>query len=50
VKVHPTEWVVVLVLCVLMQYPLLWYGVGWLRHRKLAELNEVEKILGEMQD
>jgi hypothetical protein len=31
-----------------MQPVLLWYGAGWLRRRKLAELNEVNKILDEM--
>jgi hypothetical protein len=40
--------VVVLVVCVLMQYPLIWYGAVRLRRRKLAELNEVEKIMNEM--
>jgi Na+/melibiose symporter-like transporter len=48
VKAHPREWVALLVVCVLMQYPVIWYGVVWLRHRKLAELHEVEKILDEM--
>ena len=45
---HPKEWVALLVICVLMQPVLLWYGAGWLRRRKLAELNEVNKILDEM--
>jgi hypothetical protein len=45
---HPKEWVALLVVCVLMQPVLLWYGAGWLRRRKLAELNEVNKILSEM--
>src|SRR3984885_7670555 len=48
VKAHPKAWVVVLVVCVLMQYPLIWYGAVRLRRRKLAELNEVEKIMNEM--
>jgi hypothetical protein len=48
VKAHPKEWVALLVVCVLMQPVLLWYGAGWLRRRKLAELNEVKKILNEM--
>jgi hypothetical protein len=48
VKVHPNEWVALLVACVLMQPVVLWYGAGWLRRRKLAELNEVRKILDEM--
>ena len=50
VGAHPKEWVALLVVCVLMQYPVIWYGVAWLRRRKLAELNEVKKILDEMQD
>jgi hypothetical protein len=37
-----------LVACVLMQAAVLWYRVAWLRSRKLAELNEVKKILDEM--
>jgi hypothetical protein len=48
VKAHPKVWVVLLVACVLMQYPVIWYGAAWLRRRKLAELNEVKKILDEM--
>ena len=48
VGAHPKEWVALLVICVLMQPVLLWYGAGWLRRRKLAELNEVNKILDEM--
>lgn len=47
-KAHPKVWVLVLVACVLMQYPVIWYGVAWLRRRKLAELSEVESILNEM--
>lgn len=48
VKAHPKAWVVVLVACVLMQYPMIWCGAAWLRRRKLAELNEVKKIMDEM--
>jgi Na+/melibiose symporter-like transporter len=48
VGAHPKSWVALLVACVLMQYPVIWYGVAWLRRRKLAELNEVTKILDEM--
>jgi Na+/melibiose symporter-like transporter len=47
-KAHPKAWVALLVVCVLMQYPMIRYGAGWLRRRKLEELNEVEKILDEM--
>ena len=48
VKANPKAWVVVLVACALMQYPVIWYGAVWLRRRKLAELNEVKKIMDEM--
>jgi hypothetical protein len=48
VKAHPKAWVVLLVVCVLMQYPVIRYWVDWLRRRKLAELNEVTKIMNEM--
>ena len=48
VGAHPKAWVVLLVVCVLMQYPVIWYGAVWLRRRKLAELNEVRKIMDEM--
>lgn len=48
VKAHPNQWVALLVVCTLMQYPVLWYGAVWLRRRKLAELNEVKKIMDEM--
>ena len=47
-RAHPKAWVVLLVVCVLMQPVLLWYGAGWLRRRKLAELNEVKQVLDEM--
>ena len=48
VGAHPKAWVALLVVCVLMQYPVIWYWVVWLRRRKLAELNEVKKIMDEM--
>jgi Na+/melibiose symporter-like transporter len=48
VKAHPKAWVVLLIVCTLMQYPVIRYWVAWLRRRKLAELNEVEKIMHEM--
>ena len=47
-RAHPRGWIALLVVCVLMQPVMLWYGAGWLRRRKLAELNEVKKILDEM--
>lgn len=46
---HPKDWVEVLVASVLMQ-PVIWYWAAWLRRRKLAELNEVKKILGEIKE
>jgi hypothetical protein len=49
-RAHPKSWLALLVVCVLMQPVLLLYGVGWLRRRKLAELNEVKQILDEMND
>ena len=48
VKAHPAEWVALLVVCVLMQYPMIWFAAVWLRRRKQAELAEVKKILDEM--
>lgn len=48
VSAHPKGWVALLIVCVLMQPAVLWYGAAWLRRRKLAELNEVKKILNEM--
>ena len=48
VGAHPKEWAALLIVCVLMQPVLLWYGAGWLRRRKLAELDEVKQILDEM--
>ena len=46
-RAHPKDWVELLVACVLMQ-PVLWFWAAWLRRCKLAELNELEKILNEM--
>ena len=44
VKARPTEWIELLVLCVLMQ-PVLLYWATWLKRRKLAELEEVKRML-----
>jgi FtsH-binding integral membrane protein len=49
VRAHPNEWLCGLVGCVLMQ-PVILLGAAMLRRRKLAELREVEQILGEMND
>jgi hypothetical protein len=49
VQAHPHEWLGSLVAAVLMQ-PVFLFGAAWLRRRKLAELREVESILGELSD
>ena len=49
VKTRPTDWIELLVLCVVMQ-PVIWYWARCLRRRKQAELEEVQKILAEMKD
>ena len=49
VKAHPNEGLWSLVAGVLAQ-PVILFGAAWLRRRKLAELREVEQILGEMND
>ena len=49
VMAHPKDWMEVMVVCVLMQ-PVLWFGVAWLRRRKLAELNQVKQLLDEIND
>lgn len=48
VKAHPKAWTALLVISVLMQYPLMWYGAARFRRRKLEELNEVTEIINEM--
>ena len=45
---HPTEYLAMMVVLVVM-LRLIWFGVMWLRRRKVAELNEVTRILEEMQ-
>ena len=49
VKVHPREWIEVLVLCVLM-LPVIGFWAVWLRRRKLAELNEVKNLWRAIND
>ena len=49
VKAHPRDWWEVLVACLLMQ-PVIWFWAAWYRRRKVAELNEVKKILDEIKD
>lgn len=46
---HPRDWLVVMVASVLMQ-PVIWFWAAWLRRRKLVELNEVKKLLEEIDD
>lgn len=41
---HPTEWLELMVATVLMQ-PVLWLFATWLHRRKIAELNEVTRLL-----
>jgi len=48
VMAHPTDWLELMVATVLMQ-PVLWFGAMWLRRRKVAELNEVTRVLQEME-
>lgn len=45
---HPADWLELMVATVLMQ-PVLWFGATWLRRRKVAELNEVTRLLKEMK-
>lgn len=49
VKLHPGDWLTVLVASVLMQ-PVLWFWAAWLRRRSLAELNAVEQILNQIKE
>jgi hypothetical protein len=49
VKARPTEWIEVLVLCVLMQ-PVIWYWATWLKRRKQAERHEVKRILDGVKE
>jgi hypothetical protein len=47
VKAKPREWGELLIACLVMQ-PVLWGWARWLRRRKLAELDEVKKMLEGM--
>ena len=49
VKARPRSWLELLVICVLMQ-PVIWFWAAWLRRRKVAEWNEVRRILNELKD
>ncbi len=48
VKARPKEWRALLIACVVMQ-PVIWWWSRWLKCRKEAELNEVRKMLEEME-
>ncbi|HZP23879.1 MAG TPA: hypothetical protein VFB04_10555 [Terriglobales bacterium] len=48
-KLHPAEWVVPLVGSVLL-VPVIFGWTAWFRRHKLRELEEVNKILGEIDD
>jgi len=45
---HPTALLAMMLVIVLM-LPVIWLGVTWFRRRKVAELNEVTKLLEEMK-
>jgi hypothetical protein len=46
--VHPTAYLAMMLVLVLM-LRVIWFGAMWLRRRKVAELNEVTRLLEEMQ-
>ncbi|MGA8620169.1 MAG: hypothetical protein WB660_16805 [Candidatus Sulfotelmatobacter sp.] len=48
VMAHPTACLVLMVVIVLM-LRVIWFGAMWLRRRKVAELNEVTRLLEEME-
>jgi hypothetical protein len=48
-KAHPAEWLAPLVASFLV-LPVIFFWSAWYRRRKLAELDQVEKILSEMKD
>jgi hypothetical protein len=48
-KVHPAEWLVPLAGSVLL-VPVIFGWTAWFRRRKLRELEEVNRILGEVED
>jgi hypothetical protein len=45
---HPAS-CLALTLIILLTLPLIWFGVMWLRRRKVAELHAVTKLLKEME-
>lgn len=49
INARPTDWLEVLVACIVMQ-PAIWFFAAKLRRRKLAELTEVKNIMDEMNN
>jgi hypothetical protein len=49
VKARPTKWIELLFLCVVMQ-PVICYWATWLKRRKLAELDEVKRMLDDTKE
>jgi len=45
---HPSDWLELMVVSVLMQ-PVLWSWAAWLRRRKVAKLNEVTRLLEDIE-
>ncbi len=45
---HPTAYLAMMLVLVLM-LRVIWFGAMWLRRRKVAELNEVTRLLDEME-
>jgi uncharacterized protein YacL len=45
---HPTVYLAMMLVIVLM-LRVIWFGVMWLRRRKVAELSEVTRLLEEME-
>lgn len=45
---HPTVYLAMMLVIVVM-LPVIWHGVMWLRRRKVRELNEVTRLLEEME-
>lgn len=47
-KAHPAKWALLMVNVLML--PAIFFWLAWYRRRKLAELNEINKILDEMRD
>ena len=45
---HPTAYLAMMLIIVLM-LRVIWLGLMWLRRRKIKELNEVTRLLKEME-